>query len=387
MLLHTPLYLVFLLAVVLIYWLLPRLIWRKAFLLVASYLFYAMFDWRFALLLFILTLISFVLGKAIERGKSPRGYVWLSVIINICVLIIFKLSGFFINSLESMLQIIGLNVFSPGLTLLLPVGISFYTFQAISYTTDIYRHKIQPTSSLVDFGLYLAFFPKLIAGPLVRPAIFLNQVYHPKASLSKEEYLSALGLLLLGLAKKVIIADSLAGRADVAFRAAAFPVDGMQFASPIFIQGFYLYAFQIYADFSGYTDIARASAALLGFTLPENFQQPYLSSTITSFWNRWHMSLTQWFREFLFFPFSRALLFFTHRRQPRIVQISANLLTMILIGLWHGMAWTFVAWGLLAWDLAFAGKLDKVETIPADLSDLFRNDHFSSGRFGVGAVP
>jgi D-alanyl-lipoteichoic acid acyltransferase DltB (MBOAT superfamily) len=225
---------------------------------------------------------------------------------------------------------------------LLPVGISFYTFQAIAYTTEIYRGKAQP-ASLLDFALYLAFFPKLIAGPLARPQDFMHQVSAPRPS--QAEVTSALGLLLLGLVKKVIIADSLAGLADTAFRAASL-AGGAHFATPLYLQGFYLFAFQIYADFSGYTDLARGSAALLGFALPENFRQPYFAATLGDFWNRWHMSLTAWFREYLFFPLSRWLLAHGGRQHAERAQVIANLVTMVLIGLWHGAAWTFVLWGL-----------------------------------------
>ncbi len=153
-------------------------------------------------------------------------------------------------------------------------------------------------------------------------------------------------LLILGLVKKILIADSLASLSAVAFRAAAAPAQAGLFPSPLYIQGFYLYAFQIYADFSGYTDLARASAAFLGFNLPENFQQPYLSATVTTFWNRWHMTLTQWFREYLFFPLSRKLLLKYSKKHAVAIQTFANLVTMILIGFWHGAAWIFVAWGI-----------------------------------------
>jgi D-alanyl-lipoteichoic acid acyltransferase DltB (MBOAT superfamily) len=194
--------------------------------------------------------------------------------------------------------------------------------------------------------LYLAFFPKLLAGPFVRPSQFLRQVEGPAEFPGRAAVFSALGRLVLGLFKKVLIADSLGVLADVAFRAAGRPPGLWPFPTPLYWQGFYLYAFQIYADFSGYTDIARASAALLGFALPENFQQPYLACSPTEFWNRWHMTLTHWFREYLFFPLSRAGLRLTGRRFPQAVQTVTNLITMLLIGLWHGAAGTYLAWGL-----------------------------------------
>jgi alginate O-acetyltransferase complex protein AlgI len=180
---------------------------------------------------------------------------------------------------------------------------------------------------------------------LIRPAHFFQQLKKLDNEPGREDIVPALRLLVVGLIKKVLIADGLAALGDIAFRAANHPMQNVVFPTPLYLQGFYLYAFQIYADFSGYTDIARASAALLGFSLPENFQQPYLSNSLTMFWNRWHMSLTQWFRENLFFPLNRTLLKATQRRYPRLVQVGTTLITMSIIGLWHGAAWTYVAWG------------------------------------------
>ena len=244
------------------------------------------------------------------------------------------------------LQWFGLSRPLADVTLLLPIGLSFYAFQGIAYSIDIYRKKIAP-AGLLDVALYLGFFPKLIAGPIVRPQQFFAQINSAKSRPGKEEVSQALSLLILGLFKKVVIADTLATLGYTAFRAAALPPGGGLFPGPLYLQGFYLYAFEIYADFSGYTDIARASAALLGFSLPENFKQPYLSTTVTTFWNRWHMSLTQWFREYLFFPLSRKLLSTRWKNHPQVVQAGVTMLTMVLIGVWHGAAWTFVVWG--AW--------------------------------------
>ena len=344
--LHTFTYLIFLSIIVALYWLPILHDWRKPMLLLASFAFYAFFDLRFLALLLFLIVTNFYLGKQIYVEKQSRRYAWLSTALNLSVLGVFKYCGFFIDNARPFLRAAGLGALTPGITLLLPVGISFYTFQAIAYTTEIYRRKLPPADSIIDFAIYLSFFPKLIAGPFVRPAVFLDQLKHPSESIPRQELFASLGLLLLGLFKKVVIADSLASQADVAFRAASLSTSGLLFSTPLYLQGFYLYAFQIYADFSGYTDIARASAALLGFKLPENFRQPYLAATPGSFWNGWHMTLTQWFREYIFFPLSRGLLSATRRRWSGMVQITANLVTMTLIGLWHGAAWTDVAWGL-----------------------------------------
>jgi alginate O-acetyltransferase complex protein AlgI len=346
MLLHTPTYLVFLVGVLGLYWLLPSGRWRKAWLLGASYLFCSSFDVRFTALLVGLTVTVYYLSRAIPHSPRAKFYTWLSVGLSLGVLGIFKYANFFLGSVQSVLQAGGLTVIPPAVNLLLPVGISFYTFQSISYTLEIYRQRAEPASSLIDFALYLAFFPKLLAGPFVRPADFLRQLAEPAAPLKQEVIFSALGLLLLGLVKKILIADSLSVLAEVSFQAAGRSPGPVLFPTPLYWRGFYLYAFQIYADFSGYTDIARASALLLGFALPENFQQPYLSATPTDFWNRWHMTLTQWFREYVFFPLSRRLSTLAQRKYSRVIQVTTTLLTMTLIGFWHGAAWTYIVWGL-----------------------------------------
>jgi alginate O-acetyltransferase complex protein AlgI len=203
----------------------------------------------------------------------------------------------------------------------------------------------------------MAFFPKLLAGPIVSPSQFLPQIQETQTMSGPRSFPLALRLITVGLVKKVVIADSLASITQIAFRAAGLPPGQWAFPSPLYWQGFYLYAFQIYADFSGYTDLARGSAALLGFSLPENFERPYFASRITEFWNRWHISLTLWFREYLFFPFSRKLIALAKRRHMLAAQIIANLVTMTLIGLWHGAGWTFIAWG------AWHGLLLSVERI------------------------
>ena len=344
MLLHTPAYLLFLLAVISAYWFLP-VSYRKPVLLATSYVFYATFDLRFLALLVVWTLVNYWLGRAISSNPHARLLAWYSVVLNLGVLALFKWVNFFIDSIRLSFQALGFSNLPAGLQFLLPIGISFFSFQAIAYTTEIYRKKIRP-ASLLDFAIYMAFFPKLLAGPLVRPDQFLSQLRQPSIRPDRNGIQAAVGLFLLGLLKKVVIADSLASLCEVAFRAAARENGVLLFPGSLYWQGFYLYGFLIYADFSGYTDIARSSAALLGFSLPENFRQPYLSENISIFWNRWHMSLTQWFREYMFFPLSRGLLIKTGRRYARLVQIIATLITMTFIGIWHGAAWTFVVWGL-----------------------------------------
>jgi D-alanyl-lipoteichoic acid acyltransferase DltB (MBOAT superfamily) len=345
MLLHTPLYLLFLSAVCIVYWSLKPQKLRKALLVIASYGFYAALDIRFALVLLGLSISTYLLGRVASGNSHANRYAGLSVALNLGALAYFKYAGFFLANIQAVVQGFGISM-PVSLQLLLPVGLSFYTFQAIAYTIDISRQRIQPAASWLDFALYLAFFPKLIAGPFVRPAEFLHQLTDPPRSLSLSDTRASMQLLLLGLFKKVVIADSIAALADVSFRAAAHSQPNL-FPMPLYLSGFYLYAIQIYADFSGYTDIARASAGFLGFALPQNFLQPYFASSPGDFWNRWHMTLTQWFREYLFFPLSRWGLRLTHRLHERFIQIAATMATMILVGLWHGAAWTYLLWG--AW--------------------------------------
>jgi alginate O-acetyltransferase complex protein AlgI len=363
MLLHTPAYLLFLLSVVMIYWLLPAAGWRKSFLLVASYVFYALFDVRFAILLFGLTIAVYWLGARISRGSHSRTYAWVSVGLNLGLLGLFKYAGFFVSSAAAGFHLLGVSVVPPALKFLLPVGLSFYTFQAIAYTTEIYRGTSAPASSSLDFALSMAFFPKLVAGPLVRPPEFQYQIESNPSPPQSGAIKDALILLLTGLSKKVLIADSLAGLSEVAFRASNLASTPWPFPSPLYWAGFYLYALQIYADFSGYTDMARASAMLLGFSLPENFRQPYLADSVSDFWSRWHMTLTRWFREYLFQPLSRSLLRSSKRRYRKAMQVAANLTTMTLIGLWHGAAWTYVAWGFWHGILISAERLFNLKPV------------------------
>jgi len=347
MLLHTPLYLLFLTLVVLIYRVLKSHTQRRNFLLASSYIFYALFDWRFALILCSFSITIYYLGNQISKKNHPQAYAWLSVLVSLSLLGLFKYLNFFLDSLKSIFYVFHIDLFLPGLEFLLPIGLSFYTFQAISYTTEIYRQRLSPANNIYDFALYLAFFPKLIAGPLARPSDFFTQLAKNSSTLSKIDFQIALKLILLGLIKKVIISDTLASHADIAFRAATLStLGGQHFSSALYIQGFLLYPFQIYADFSGYTDLALGSAILLGFSLPENFKQPYLSTTITSFWNSWHMSLTAWFREYLFFPISRGWLKKSRHLHARRIQIASTMITMLLIGIWHGANWTYILWGV-----------------------------------------
>jgi len=317
--------------------------WRW-FMLAASYFFYGMWDWRFIGLLGGVTIVNQGAAVLMMRARTlgrRRAYLTAALILDLGALAFFKYYGFLITSVSSTLDRIGIRVDLPLLDIILPVGISFFTFQAISYLVDVYRHRL-PVAPWLDVGVYLAFFPQLVAGPIVRGTEFLPQLRTPRDP-RRLDTSRAFYLIAIGLAKKVVIADFLATQ-----------VVDQVFAAPAFHGGFeiliamYAYSIQIYADFSAYSDIAIGVSLLLGFQLPENFDAPYTATSIRDFWRRWHMSLSRWLRDYLYVPLggSRGGSLFTYRNL---------MLTMLLGGLWHGAAWRFVVWGGLH-GLGLAGE-------------------------------
>ncbi|MHB8079590.1 MAG: MBOAT family O-acyltransferase [Candidatus Krumholzibacteriia bacterium] len=327
----------------------PRLSWRRQnlFLLAASYFFYGSWDWRFVGLLLLTTTIDFVCGLRIAAATEPRGrrnWMLAGVIGSLSILAVFKYCGFFVVSFGELLGRLGLEAHLPVLRIVLPVGISFYTFQSLSYTLDIYRGRLEPTRNFPDYALFVSFFPQLVAGPIERARSLLTQVAAPR-TITAEHVRRGVALLLVGYFKKVAIADTMAPLAQTAFADPAAHSAGQLAA------GLYAFALQIYGDFSGYSDIARGAASLLGFELRVNFNAPYLSRSIAAFWQRWHISLSSWVGDYLFQPLLGAA---TRRLAPRDLPLGletrlayalAVLPTMLLMGLWHGAAWTFVAWG------------------------------------------
>lgn len=334
------LYIAFLLIVLLLYWNLRRLQWQNTLLLAASYLFYGSWDWRFLSLILISTLFDYGVGRGLEIITDPRRrrlLLFVSLAINLGFLGFFKYFNFFVGSATTFLQNLGLTVNEVSLQIILPVGISFYTFQSMSYTIDVYQGKMKPTHSLLNFALFVAYFPQLVAGPIERAVQLLPQIERPR-SITPDQAESGLVLILIGLFKKMVIAD-----------VAASLIDPNIFISPNRFSGgevllaVYLFALQIYGDFSGYSDIARGSSRLLGIELMENFNQPYFSQTVSEFWRRWHISLSTWFRDYVYIPISNWLRL---RWASRFgVYAVAVMLTMLLSGLWHGANWTYVLWG------------------------------------------
>jgi D-alanyl-lipoteichoic acid acyltransferase DltB (MBOAT superfamily) len=329
-------YLLFFPLVFVVYWQLKRRA-QNVLLLLASWFFYAMWDWRFLGLMLLTTGVDFGVGRYLamtEDEKKRKLAFGLSLGLNLTVLGFFKYFNFFVGSAADLLQTFGLDASEPTLRVLLPVGISFYTFHGISYTFDVFRHDIEPADDLLDFAVFVAFFPQLVAGPIGRAHLQLPQFEHERPPLRWEQARSGLCLILLGLFKKVAIADALAPFVDRTFTEPG----GASWIS--LLGGAYAFALQIYGDFAGYSDVARGSSRLLGIELPLNFEQPYLSRNITAFWRTWHISLSNWLRDYLYIPLGG-------NRGSRAKTYRNLMLTMVLGGLWHGAAWTFVAWGTL----------------------------------------
>src|SRR4051812_32402043 len=334
MLFDTPIFIFFLTVVVAGYWCL-KFRDQNRFLLVASYFFYGWWDWRFLLLMIGSTLIDYFIAIKIADTEDPRvrkGLLVLSLIINFSILGFFKYFNFFADSLVGALSGIGIHASLPVLRIILPPGISFYTFQEVAYIVDVYSGKLPASRSFLDYGLFISLFPHLIAGPIQRPSHLLPQVQKPR-QWDSEKGFDGLLLILEGLFRKCVIADNCALIANAAF--------GGSFGKPsivVGLLGMYAFAWQIYGDFSGYSSIARGCAQLLGFHFMVNFRQPYLAESIQDFWRRWHISLSTWLRDYLYIPLGGNR--YGERKTYRNL-----LLTMLLGGLWHGANWTFVVWG------------------------------------------
>ena len=329
-------YLFFFVLVFGIYWMTPRRR-RVWILLIASCVFYGSWNVRYLALIWASTLVDFVAAGRMyraERAAVRARWLLASLVANLGALAVFKYYGFFTESLAAMLEAVGIAVHMPSLELLLPVGISFYTFQSMSYTIDVWRGRRAPETGLVYFATYVSFFPQLVAGPIVRSDELIPQLRAPPP-LSVSKVKRGGKLFLWGLIKKNIFADLVAVKCvDVIFANPA------AFDTPTLWLGALGYSLQIYADFSGYTDMARGSALMLGYELPENFRTPYLSRSLTEFWRRWHMSLSTWLRDYLYISLGG-------NRGGRTKTYRNLMLTMLLGGLWHGAAWTFVVWGAL----------------------------------------
>jgi D-alanyl-lipoteichoic acid acyltransferase DltB (MBOAT superfamily) len=334
MLFDTPIFFVFLIAVTLGYWCL-KFRNQNRFLLVASYFFYGWWDWRFLCLMIASTVIDYFIAIKIADTEDPRVrrlLLTLSLVINFSILGFFKYFNFFTDSFATALSTLGFHASIPFLKIVLPPGISFYTFQEVAYIVDVYSGKLPASRSFLDYGLFISLFPHLIAGPIQRPSHLLPQVQKPR-QWDSEKGFDGMLLILEGLFRKCVIADNCALIANAAF--------GGSLGKPSFLVGLlgmYAFAWQIYGDFSGYSSIARGCAQLLGFHFMVNFRQPYLAENIQDFWRRWHISLSTWLRDYLYIPLGG-------NRHGERKTYRNLMLTMLLGGLWHGANWTFVIWG------------------------------------------
>ena len=325
-------FLVFLPIVFLLYWMVQRwLRWQNVCLLIASYVFYGWWDWRFLILILITSLSSFGSGVFIE--KSRYRYWWLvgNIALNLGILGVFKYYGFFLDNLNSLLSQFGLSLDTPTWRIILPVGISFYTFQSLSYSIDVYREKLPATKDVVAFCTYIAFFPQLVAGPIERATNLLPQMLGGRR-FDYSEAVDGLRRILWGFFKKLVIADNCALAVNQIWG------DYSDANAATLIVGMVLFTFQIYGDFSGYSDIAIGTAKLFGIRLMENFRLPYFSRSIGEFWRRWHISLMTWFRDYLYIPLGGS--------RAGVARTIRNVFIVFLLsGLWHGANWTFVTWG------------------------------------------
>ncbi|HTU88469.1 MAG TPA: MBOAT family protein [Gemmataceae bacterium] len=329
-------FLFFFAALLLIYWLMPWQTVRIGLLLVASFYFYAVWNAWLAVLICVTTVMDYLLALGMDRSTSPRRRKLLlaaSLIVNIGVLGYFKYANFFLVSLDEALIALGAPMWFGTLSVILPIGISFYTFEAINYTVDVYRSRVPAERNLAHFLLFILFFPHLVAGPIVRARDFLPQIKRRKRFSWPRMHLGA-QLFFLGLIKKLAIADRMALYVDPVY------ADPHAYSTATLWLAAIAYALQIYCDFSGYTDMAIGTAHMLGYKLARNFDIPYASLNITEFWRRWHISLSSWLRDYLFIPLggSRGGAWRTYRNL---------LVTMTLCGLWHGASWNFVLFGLL----------------------------------------
>jgi alginate O-acetyltransferase complex protein AlgI len=312
---------------------------QNRLLLAASYFFYGCWDWRFLSLILLTTLVDYTAARKVAAldPESPgrKRWVGFSLVINMGILCLFKYFGFFVSELSRLLETVGLPAPGPAIKLLLPAGISFYTFQALSYTLDVYRGRTRPAEHFSDFALFISFFPQLVAGPIERSDHLLPQVVRPRPRCDAARFREGLFLVFSGLFLKVVLADNMAWLVTMPF---GEPAAGLAPAEVLL--GVYAFAFQIYGDFAGYSAIAIGVAKWLGFDLMENFKRPYFALNPQDFWRRWHISLSTWLRDYLYISLGG-------NRGGRWQTGRNLLLTMVLGGLWHGAAWTFVIWGAI----------------------------------------
>ncbi|MCK8479559.1 MBOAT family O-acyltransferase [Psychroserpens algicola] len=327
---------IFLPVVFVLYWFVVKqhLRLQNTLLVIASYVFYGWWDWRFLSLILFSTIVDFSIGiylKKTSDAKKRKYLLWTSIGVNIGLLMFFKYYNFFVDSFVTAFSFFGNSIQPNNLDIILPVGISFYTFQTLSYTIDVYNKKLKPTQNFIQFAAFVSFFPQLVAGPIERAKHLLPQ-FMTKRKFDANFAMSGIYLIIWGLFKKVVVADNCAFFVNQIF-------DGSSnYSSLELFIGAILFGFQIYGDFSGYSDIAIGVARLFGFSLMVNFSFPYFSRNIAEFWRRWHISLSTWFRDYVYIPLGGS-------RVTSMKQIRNVLIVFLVSGFWHGANWTFIIWG------------------------------------------
>ena len=338
MLFNTIDFAVFLPIVFLLYWFVfqRNLKGQNLLIVVSSYVFYGWWDWRFLFLIALSTVIDYYVGlrlRQLDSDSNRKKLLALSLFTNLGLLGFFKYYNFFVDNFIGAFSFFGITLSENNLNIILPVGISFYTFQTLSYTIDVYRRKLEPTQDFISFVAFVSFFPQLVAGPIERATHLLPQ-FHKKRFFHYSKAVDGLRQILWGLFKKVVIADNCAAAVNGIF------ANSDELSGSTLVLGAIYFAFQIYGDFSGYSDIAIGTSRLFGFDLKQNFAFPYFSRDIAEFWRRWHISLSTWFRDYLYIPLGGS-------KGSKRQNIRNVLLNFVVSGFWHGANWTFVVWGIL----------------------------------------
>jgi len=329
---------VFLPIVFLLYWFATQrnLKLQNFLIVVSSYVFYGWWDWRFLSLILFSTVIDYCIGRSLKNEtneKKRKILLWTSILMNLGFLGFFKYYNFFVDNFVSAFSFFGMNISTSSLNIILPVGISFYTFQTLSYSIDVYKKRLEPTKDFIAFAAFVCFFPQLVAGPIERATHLLPQFYK-KRTFDYEKAVDGMRQILWGLFKKVVIADNCAELANHIFN------NSENMNGSTLVLGAVFFTFQIYGDFSGYSDIAIGVSRLFGFDLMQNFKVPYFSRDIAEFWRRWHISLNTWFRDYLYIPLGGS-------RGGTWMKIRNTFVIFLVSGFWHGANWTFIIWGAL----------------------------------------
>ena len=329
---------IFLPIVFILYWFVfnKNLKFQNLLIVVSSYVFYGWWDWRFLSLILFSTLVDYTVGRRLqkEEDKKKRQFLlWTSILVNLGFLGFFKYYNFFLDNFVTAFSFFGNEIQTNSLNIILPVGISFYTFQTLSYTIDVYKKKLEPTKDFIAFAAFVSFFPQLVAGPIERATNLLPQFYKRRV-FEYDKAVDGLKQILWGMFKKVVIADNAAQYANLIFN------NSDDYSGSTLVLGALFFAFQIYGDFSGYSDIAIGTSRLFGFNLMRNFAFPYFSRDIAEFWRRWHISLSTWFRDYLYIPLGGS-------RGGTWMKVRNTFIIFIVSGFWHGANWTFIVWGAL----------------------------------------